>query len=127
LYDRAGGQHNAYAIPWVESVEGEGIGQWIQVELFEPKRRFYILNGFVDPYKPSLYKMNSRVKEAQLIGVAVDKTVIVRDIAFEDFVYFKTVVFDRPVVSMKLVIKSVYKGSRWQDTAISSILLSSYE
>lgn len=123
LTSRAGGSHNIYALPWVEGVEGPGIGEWVQVEPASPKKTFYILNGFVDPYRPHLYKMNSRVKDGLAIGTTNTGKIIEQSVHFEDFAYFKTVVFPEPVATMRLVIQSVYPGSKWQDTAISAILL----
>lgn len=117
------GYHNIYALPWVEGVEGPGIGEWVQVEPTSPKTVFYILNGFVDPYRPRLYKMNSRVKDGLAIGITSTGKTIEQSVHFEDFAYFKTVIFPEPVVTMRLVIQSVYPGSKWQDTAISAILL----
>lgn len=117
------GYHNIYALPWVEGVEGPGIGEWVQVEPTSPKKTFYILNGFVDPYRPHLYKMNSRVKDGLAIGTTSTGKTIEQNVHFEDFAYFKTVVFPEPVATMRLVIQSVYPGSKWQDTAISAILL----
>jgi len=117
------GYHNIYALPWVEGVEGPGIGEWVQVEPTSPKTVFYILNGFVDPYRPHLYKMNSRVKDGLAIGITSTGKTIEQSVHFEDFAYFKTVIFPEPVVTMRLVIQSVYPGSKWQDTAISAILL----
>ncbi len=117
------GRYNIYALPWVEGVVGPGIGEWVQVEPVSPKKTFYILNGFVDPYRPHLYKMNSRVKEGLVIGTTSTGKTIELKVHFEDFVYFKTVVFPEPIVTMRLVIQSVYPGSKWQDTAISAILL----
>jgi hypothetical protein len=117
------GYHNIYALPWVEGVEGPGIGEWVQVEPTSPKTVFNILNGFVDPYRPRLYKMNSRVKDGLAIGITSTGKTIEQSVHFEDFAYFKTVIFPEPVVTMRLVIQSVYPGSKWQDTAISAILL----
>lgn len=117
------GRYNIYALPWVEGVEGPGIGEWVQVEPALPKKTFYILNGFVDPYRPHLYKMNSRVKDGLAIGTTNTGKIIEQNVHFEDFAYFKTVVFPEPVATMRLVIQSVYPGSKWQDTAISAILL----
>lgn len=117
------GKYNIYALPWVEGVEGPGIGEWVQVEANSPKKTFYILNGFVDPYRPHLYKMNSRVKDGLAIGTTSTGKTIEQNVHFEDFAYFKTVVFPEPVATMRLVIQSVYPGSKWQDTAISAILL----
>ncbi|SIQ95627.1 hypothetical protein SAMN05920897_11955 [Alkalispirochaeta americana] len=117
-----GGGHNPLIYPWVEDVEGPGIGEWIQIDISEGRDRFYVLNGFVDPYRPHLYKMNSRVKAATVIGTTEDGRSLEQQVRFLDFVYFKTIQFPEPVVSMRLVIDSAYPGSRWQDTAISAIM-----
>ena len=44
------------------------------------------------------------------------------EVRFEDFVYFRTIVFAEPVERVRITIQSVYEGDKWQDTAISAIM-----
>ncbi|ADK80895.1 NADase-type glycan-binding domain-containing protein [Sediminispirochaeta smaragdinae] len=113
--------YNPIAYPWVE--DSAGYGEWIEIDSEVPKEKFYVLNGFVDPTRPHLYRLNSRVKRASVIGTTEEGEEIEQEIQFEDFVYFKTIVFPKPVKTMRLIIRSVYPGAKWKDTAISALML----
>ncbi|WP_020614697.1 NADase-type glycan-binding domain-containing protein [Sediminispirochaeta bajacaliforniensis] len=115
--------YNPIAYPWVEDSAGYGEGEWIEIDSEVPKEKFYVLNGFVDPTRPHLYRLNSRVKRASVIGTTEEGEEMEQEIQFEDFVYFKTIVFPRPVKTMRLIIMSVYPGAKWKDTAISALML----
>ena len=117
------GMHiNPYCFPWVENAEGPGEGEWIEFELESPQNETYILNGFVDAIRPNLFKDNSRIKTAKIIGTTTKHTIIEQTVTFEDFVYFKTVKFPEPVNKFRIVIQSIYPGAKWEDTAISAVL-----
>ena len=113
---------NPYCFPWVENAEDTGIGEWIEFELNYPQSITYILNGFVDGNRMHLYKANSRIKEAEIIGWTVEGHEIKQNVHFEDFVYFKTVQFSKPVKKFHIIIKEVYSGEKWQDTCISAVM-----
>lgn len=113
---------NPYCFPWVENVEGPGIGEWIEFELNTPQTITYILNGFVDANRMHLYKSNSRIKEAVFTGWTESGKEIKQNVHFEDFVYFKTVQFSEPVTKFRITIKETYAGEKWQDTCISAVM-----
>ena len=115
-------QINPYCFPWVENATGGGIGEWIELELDSPQNTMYVLNGFVDGTRPHLYKMNSRMQTALVEGTTVRGKKISQTVRFEDFVYFRTIVFAEPVERVCITIQSVYEGNKWQDTAISAIM-----
>lgn len=115
-------QINPYCFPWVENAAGGGIGEWIELELDSPQSTMYVLNGFVDGTRPHLYKMNSRMQTALVEGTTADGKKISQTVHFEDFVYFRTIVFAEPVERVRITIQSVYEGAKWQDTAISAIM-----
>lgn len=116
---------NPFWNPWVEGASGEGAGEWFEIQLKIPQRVCYVLNGFVDMYRPHLYKMNSRIKEALFIAETLNGNVITQEIIFPDFVHFKTILFNEPVRSIRILIKSTYPGEKWQDCAISAIMFPS--
>ena len=118
---------NSYCFPWVENVDGTGIGEWIQFELKTPQSNTYILNGFVDGNRLNLYKDNSRIKEAEFTGWTESGREIKQNIHFEDFVYFKTVIFSEPVIKFRITIKETYNGEKWQDTCISAVMFPVYK
>ena len=114
-------------VPWVEGKNGYGIGEWIEYDIssfLEGRRdlvnenaKLYILNGYVNPKLPHLYKENSRIKKATLI---IDDSTEIK-IEFDDIVEFKCVELGRPFTKVRLIIDEVYKGSKYDDTCITAI------
>jgi hypothetical protein len=111
----------------LEGKDGYGIGEWIEYDISEfLKRRedvvnrnanLYILNGYVNPKLPYLYKENSRIKKATLI---IDDSTEIK-IEFDDIVEFKCVELGRPFTKVRLIIDEVYKGTKYDDTCITAI------
>lgn len=112
--------------PWVEGVDGSGIGEWLEVLFDEPRDEIIILNGYVDFKKPNLYKDNNRVKKFKVIptdgGEHFEKI-----IALEDIVKFQGFDLPRECKSVKLEILEVFKGNKWDDTAITGIFAEGFE
>ena len=120
-------EYRYISMPWVEGVEGDGIGEWIEVEVASnPKygtKYLMVLNGFVDVRRPHLYKENNRIKEATLIctpSIGNGDPFEIK-INFEDFVYVKKIEFEKPCIKVKIRIDSVYEGEKYEDTCITSI------
>ena len=113
-------------VPWVEGKEGDGIGEYFEFDLYPNKDyRFTryeirILNGYVNPLLPHLFKENNRIKTAI---VETDKG-YKAEISFEDVVeftdFFIPMVKDGPT-HVKITIKEVYKGSKYSDTAVTAL------
>ena len=70
--------------------------------------------------------MNRRIKKALIKGITAKGKELDQTVYFEDFVYFKTIQFTKPVVKIRITIQDVYAGTKWQDTAISAIMLPEY-
>jgi len=108
-------------IPWVEGKEDYGIGEYLELELKQDVTVngwiIGILNGYVNPEKPHLYKENSRLKSATLI--VDDKKEI--KIQFNDYVEITNVKISGGVKKIKLIIDDVYKGTKYKDTCITGI------
>lgn len=111
-------------LSWVEGETDAGIGTQITIN-FEKKielKTFYIKNGYGDFEH---YYTNNRVKalrcEFQSRGAA--------DVVLEDKPGFQKVEFDIPVSTNKLIltINEVYKGSKYNDTAIAEINFGDWE
>ncbi len=113
---------NPYCLPWVEGRDGAGIGEWLEINLKTAQSTVYILNGFVDPSRPSLFRMNSRIRDAEISGITQNGKTLVQTVSFEDFIYFKTIEFREPVKKIRVTIKTVYPGNKWQDTTVSAIM-----
>ncbi len=113
-------------IPWVEGKADEGIGECIEFDVYPSSDyrhdRYFIriLNGYVNPHLPHLFKENGRIKTA---SVETDKgfkdTVEFEDaVEFTDF--FIPMAKDGPT-HVKITIKDIYKGSKYRDTAVTAL------
>lgn len=110
---------------WVEGVKGPGIGQSIFMDFKAPAKvsYFYIKNGFGDP---KWYSANNRVKE-----LLVESTGRISDnfdkksftFTLKDSGDMQKIELPQKVVcrGFKFTIKSVYRGSKFDDTCISEI------
>lgn len=104
--------------PWEEGVEGDGIGEQIT---YEPEAgtkiqaiRIYPGNGRSD----KAFQENNRPKTMTLEIDGKKQT-----LDFDDAGHFYTFSSKKPVTAkkVKLIIDSVYQGSKWQDTCISEV------
>ena len=104
--------------PWEEGVEGDGIGEQIT---YEPESgmklqviRIYPGNGRSD----KAFQENNRPKT---ITLEIDGKK--QALNFDDAGHFYTFSSKKPVTAkqVKLIIDSVYQGSKWQDTCISEV------
>ena len=104
--------------PWEEGVEGNGIGEQIT---YEPESgtklqviRIYPGNGRSD----KAFQENNRPKTITLEIDGKKQT-----LNFDDAGHFYTFSSKKPVTAkqVKLIIDSVYPGSKWQDTCISEV------
>lgn len=106
--------------PWVEGVPGYGINEYIEIKSNIAVDQMQILNGYVDLTRFDLYKKNSRVKT--FLYEDLDNN-IKYDIELTDDVKFQNFQLEKPTKHIRLTIKEVYKGEKWDDTCVSSIIL----
>ncbi len=106
--------------PWVEGVEGPGIGEEIDVEFNESYQNISIMNGYIDLSNRALYKANNRLKTIKIISND-DYDNFSIEYRFIDEVRFHTVYFPREVKKIKIKIIEVYPGYKYNDTAVSGI------
>ena len=122
-----GQKYEFIAMPWVEGASGDGTGEWIEIEIesryYEKSQTLRILNGYVDIRRPHLFKENNRIKEATLICTPEnpEQEIFEKKVVFEDFVYVKKIELEKKCKKIRLRIDSVFKGSKYDDTAITSI------
>gem|GEM_PF-1279666 len=112
---------NGDALPWVEGVEGPGIGEQLIITFTEPSNDIVVLNGFVDRNRKHLFKDNNRVKTA-IIRSDDSGEPFEFEYFFEDIVQFDEIRFPRPAEKIIFEIKDVYPGEKWDDTCISAVL-----
>ena len=105
---------------WVEGASGNGTGEWIKLDLNTNNHyeSLEIRNGY--GLSKDLWKKNNRVKKATLEFSNGKK----EDITLKDKMDWQRFVLKKPVDGVtwvKLTIKDVYKGTKYNDTAISEI------
>ena len=105
------------AHPWVEAAKGDGIGEYIIINS-RNINGLIISNGYVDYNKPNLYENNNRVKVFEVYNQDNKK---IREIELEDTPDPQIFIIKEKCESIKLVIKEVYKGDKWDDTCINFI------
>ena len=110
------------SIPWVEGKEDDGIGETVEFDI-TPQTweaiegiNLRILNGYVDPLKPYLFKQNNRVKK---LLVQTDAG-FSNELTFNDAVEFTKIELPKETKHVKITIKEVYKGTKYSDTCITA-------
>ena len=105
--------------PWVEGVAGYGENEFITINTSREFNEINILNGYVARERLDLYKKNSRVKDIEIIDLDNN---IKYSFTLLDEVKIQTIKMKQWTKNIKLIIKSVYKGDKWDDTCITSII-----
>jgi hypothetical protein len=104
------------ALAWVEDEPGAGPGVELEVLFDTPKDHIIVLNGFVDLRRRHLYRMNSRMRQAE---IRCEDFAIIH--SFDDEVKFQRIDFPSSTEWVSLRVVSVYPGSRWTDLAITAL------
>lgn len=103
---------------WVESSEGFGIEEWIEIELFDTLEITSI--GLFSGYGKSenLFFNNCRIKELEILF----SNNVIKRINLEDIYKFQRFKFCPVKTSfIKLKIKDIYKGEKYSDLCISEL------
>lgn len=108
---------------WVEGQVGQGIGEWIVVEFNGPRlvSGLVIENGYQKDQH--IYFENSRVQAIEVrFSQGYQETFLLAD-RFGA----QTIAFAKPTVAswIQIIIRSVYPGSKYTDTAISKLFVQS--
>ena len=110
---------------WVEGVKGNGEGEFLEYFFKNDSPRVnkvIIINGYVKT--PQLWKENNRVKELDLyINEEFYAMLQLKDVQSEQIFELPTLGrrADGKDLILKFVIKSVYPGMKYKDTAITEI------
>lgn len=105
--------------PWVEGVKGHGINEYIKLKTQGPFSKLKIINGYVDFTRRDLYMKNSRVKT--FLVKDLDNN-IEFEVSLKDEVYIQDIKLEKPTTNVILYIKDVYKGDKWADTCVTSLV-----
>lgn len=108
---------------WVEGKDGYGINEKISFNI-NGSRNLYVINGFFSPDNPQLFEYNSRVKTVQINcydskGCFLDSFFH----EFKDMGNMQLIKFDKRYKKIEFVIKDVYPGLKYTDTAISGLFI----
>ncbi|UTY33367.1 NADase-type glycan-binding domain-containing protein [Treponema putidum] len=110
--------------PWVEGVDGWGIGESFVIKTQRNNDDKYILlmNGYISASNPKLYDENGRIKKILVEGVISGKK---KEFIIKDTPHPQTVdiSFLYRQEDVKVTILDVYKGTKYQDTAIHFMIL----
>ena len=115
--------HDFYAnTPWVEGVKGYGIGEWVEYTFKANNPRIttiVVLNGYNK--SESAWKNNSRVKKLKLYIKGKPTAILNLEDTRCTQMFEIAPVTDTKEWTMRFEIVDVYKGDKWDDTAISEI------
>jgi hypothetical protein len=120
IQETVGVELNQIAPPWVEGVDGPGIGGTIDIEFSRAAKELIILNGYVDLIRRDLYRKNNRLKT---IRIESESPAFSMSATLEDVVRFHEVALPAATSKVRLTILSVYKGTKYDDTCISKIFI----
>ncbi|MBP7263758.1 MAG: hypothetical protein KBB32_06250 [Spirochaetia bacterium] len=113
-------EYRNYLRCWAEGVDGPGIGEYVDIVFSRDSDRLIVLNGYVDILRRSLYKDNSRPKIVELRSESPEFTM---EYEFEDVVKFHEIALPEPTRSLRMTIKDVYPGRKYDDTCVSAVML----
>lgn len=111
---------NDYKRAWAEGVSGPGIGEYLDIEFTLPTDHMMVLNGYVNLTRMDLYTANNRVKTAIIES---DNPRFKIEYTFDDAVSFSEISFPEQTNKVRMTIKDVYKGTKYDDTCITAIYL----
>jgi len=126
-YDARQLEDKRFETCWAEGVEGQGLGEFMEFRFSKdsdrgtvPFRGLLIKNGYTK--SADLWAKNSRVKEFELSLNGKSKGVIrLADTSESQSVSFAPLSLGNGDV-VRLTVRSVYPGSKYQDTCVSEIL-----
>lgn len=108
---------------WVEGQAGSGAGEWVVVAFDAPRRitAFMIDNGYQKNI--DIYQKNARVRTLDVVYSNGQRDTI----PLQDQMGSQRINLGAPVVAswVQFIIRDVYRGSRYTDTAISKLSVQS--
>ena len=107
--------------PWVEGVEGDGIGEGFTIEGESFKTPLgpylFIINGYISYEKPYLYQQNNRVKKIKVTGLKSGKSKIL-DVLDTPHPQTVNISFITQSEDIRIEIEDIYKGTKYDDTCL---------
>ncbi len=105
--------------PWVEGVNGYGIGESFTIDnsWSVPRPYLFIMNGYISYKKPYLYKQNGRIKKIKVKGLKSGKEKIL-DVLDTPHPQTVDISFITEPEDIRVTIEEVYPGTKYEDTCI---------
>jgi len=118
--------HRDLETPWAEGAKDDGIGESITLDVKRPLPLYGILirPGYYEYGREDVWRKNNRVAALEItLNDEHTFTESIPDERFEDPYLIRVRDYTKPVGKIKLVIKSVYRGTQFRDTCISLVEL----
>src|SRR6266436_5359454 len=112
--------------PWCEGANGDGVGESITLGVKRPLPLYGILirPGYWDYGDDKVWKKNNRVAALEItLNDEQTFTETIPDEMFQEPYLIRVRDYTKPVNKIKLMIKSVHRGTQFRDTCISLVEL----
>ncbi|MBR4322869.1 hypothetical protein [Treponema sp.] len=109
--------------PFVTKRGNSGIGEYIDLSFVNPQKSISILGGFVRTTRQDLFRKNNRLKKVLIKDLDSDYSAIMN---FEDVAMFQGIAFEKYLKNIRIEILEVFKGTQYDDTCISGIMISNF-
>ena len=103
--------------PWVEGVNGDGIGEGFTIKSKKVYSYLLIMNGYISYRKPYLYKQNNRIKKIKVTGLKSGKTAVL-DVLDTPHPQTVDISFITDLEDIRVEIKDIFKGTKYDDTCL---------
>ena len=105
---------------WAEGAKGDGSGEWIEATLEVPKpmESLEITGGYQSD--ETLFNANARPKRVEIVlnnEHRFEETLPDEEVA----VTIPVIGYNKPVKTVRVIIKAVYPGKKWQDCVIMGL------
>ena len=107
-------------VPFVTKRGNSGIGEKIYIKCVNPQDSISILPGYVNTIRQDLFYKNNRPKEIKIID---DDSNYVMSATLADIAIFQKIPLKKKIKNFTIEIVDVYKGTKYDDTCISGILI----
>ena len=113
-------------LPWAEGAKDDGIGESITLNVQRPLPLYGILirPGYSESGSDNLWKKNNRVAALEItLNDERTFTETIPNETFQNPYMIRVRDYTKPVNKIKMVIKSVHRGTQFRDTCISLVQL----
>ncbi len=110
--------------PWCDGVPGLGIGEWVELTPTRPSRllALEITPGFWSQKKKALFEVNARPARVEVLLNGEHRfTAELADKPYSQLI--PVIGYDKPVTGLKITILEVRRGTKYDDTCISGVVL----